>query len=314
MTWEHSQVWSGVHRWVVRALWAALPFTAGVAFSQALRPEAAALRLTLSAGAWIAWATILVATLVPHPLGLTAFRCAAPAAATASVVAAVSGRPGPVVALIGVGATGAVALVAFLPATGIWFVNGPAYPNERRFPLAAPGALLLGPVVLAWAAVVGAPIAAAVLLSTRHWIAGGVTAATAAGAVGVLGRALYGLSRRWVVFVPAGLVLHDPASLLDPVLFKRQTIAGLGPAPADSDSLDLTQRAMGLALELRLTEKVPMTRVVSGNRRGETGASARLLFTPTRPGAVLAEAAARRIVVAPPERPDATAHPASPTA
>lgn len=294
-------MWSGLHRWLIRALWAVVPFTAGVTIGQALHPEAATLRLTLSAGAWLVWAAVLVAMLVPHPIGLTAFRVVAPAAVLATVGAAATGRPGPVATLGGVAATVAVAVVAFLPATGIWFVNGPAYPNERRFPLAVPGPLLLGPLELAWAVVVGAPVGATALLATRRWVAGAILAAVGAAALWFLGRALHGLSRRWVVFVPAGLVLHDPSSLVDPVLFRRQTIAGLGPANAGSDSLDLTQRAMGLALELRLTEKVPMTRVVAGNTRGESGASARLLFTPTRAGAVLGEAAARRIRVAPPD-------------
>jgi hypothetical protein len=54
---------------------------------------------------------------------------------------------------------------------------------------------------------------------------------------------------------------------------------------------------LGLALELRLREKVPMTRITSRNRSGEEGASARLLFTPSRPGAVLAEATRRSIRV-----------------
>jgi hypothetical protein len=100
-----------------------------------------------------------------------------------------------------------------------------------------------------------------------------------------------------VVFVPAGLVLHDPLSLADPVLFQRRTIETLRAAPAGTDSLDLTQRAAGLPVELILLEKVPLVLVKPGDRFGESGSSARLLFTPTRPGAVLADAAARRLPV-----------------
>src|SRR5204862_1550127 len=106
------------------------------------------------------------------------------------------------------------------------------------------------------------------------------------GAAFVAIRALHGLSRRWGVFVPAGLVLHDPLAVADPVLFQRRLIETLRPAPADTDSLDLTQRAAGLALELVLTEKVPMGLVRPGNRAG-AGASARPLVPPTPPGAGL---------------------------
>ena len=113
----------------------------------------------------------------------------------------------------------------------------------------------------------------------------------------VLARALHGLARRWIVFVPAGLVLHDPLSVADPVLFRRQVVESVGPAPAGSDALDLTQGAPGLALELGLREKVPMVLVRPGRGGDQAGASARLLFTPTRPGRVLREAAARRLPV-----------------
>jgi hypothetical protein len=112
----------------------------------------------------------------------------------------------------------------------------------------------------------------------------------------VLARALHGLSRRWIVFVPAGMVLHDPMALTEPVLFEKRVIETIRPAPADTDSLDLTQGAPGLALELILLEKVPMT-LAKPRRRGQPGASARLLFTPTRPGLVLREAATRRVRV-----------------
>ena len=283
-----------VFPWMVRVMWLLLPFTTGAAMGSALRPEPDPLRFILAALAWAVWAAVLVATLVPHPVGLTALRCVAPGVAVTAAVCAASGRASVGVAAAGLVAAAAATLVAMLASTGVWFVNGPAYPNERRFPLAIPGALLLGPLELAWLLVVGAPVGAVVLLATGHWVAGPPAAVAAGACVWVLGRALHSLSRRWVVFVPAGLVLHDPASLLDPVLFRRQVVESLGPAPAGSDSLDLTERAMGLALELRLIEKVPMTRVTPGRRRGEPGASARLLFTPTRPGAVLKEAASRR--------------------
>ena len=71
----------------------------------------------------------------------------------------------------------------------------------------------------------------------------------------------------------------------------------LRPAPLGTDSLDLSHGAPGLALELVLREKVPMVVVHPGRRGDQAGASARLLFTPTRPGLVLGEALARRLPV-----------------
>lgn len=275
-----------------------MPFTAGPAYGAALAQHSEAVRLSATILLWAPWAVVLVGTLVPYPAGLTALRLCAPAAFVASVLAAATGRPSVLASAAAVVVTGLDLAVALAPPTGAVYVNGPAYPNERRYPLRPPGALLLGPIEAAWAVVVGAPAVGILLLAARAWVAGAVVLLLGVPAAVVLVRSLHGLSRRWLVFVPAGVVLHDPMSLLDPVLFPRKVIEALHPAPADTDSLDLTQGALGLALELVLTEKVPMTRVRPGRRGGEQGASARLLFTPTRPGQVLAEAQSRRVPVA----------------
>jgi hypothetical protein len=283
--------------WLIRAAWLALPFAAGPAFGAGLHPHSEAVRVAATVVLWAGWVVVLVGTLVPHPLGLTALRLCAPAATAAAVAAVATGRAS------GPAATGAVAtsvivvVLAFAPPTGAWYVNGPAYPNERRYPLRVPGPLLLGPLELSWAVTVGAPVVAILLLAAKAWFAGVAVLVVGLPLAVVLARSLHGLSRRWLVFVPAGVVLHDPISLLDPALFPRQMIEVLRPAPADTDSLDLTQGALGLTIELVLREKVPMTRAKPGQAGGEQGASARLLFTPTRPGQVLAEAGRRRVPV-----------------
>jgi hypothetical protein len=280
--------------WLVRACWAVLAFSEGPTLSAALVGWSRAPRTVASVGLWVVWAVVLSASLVLHPIGLTALRMASPAAVVVGVWGAVVGHH---LAGLAIGTSVAALLLAFAPETGRVFVNGPAYPNERRYPLRVPGALLLGPLYLAWAIAVGAPAAGGLLLADRHWIAGGIVLLLSLPTAIVLTRALHGLSRRWIVFVPAGIVVHDPMTLADPVLFVRQLIETFGPAAADTDSLDLTQRSPGLALELILREKVDMTLVRAGRRGGEMGASARLLVTPSRPGAVLAEARARRIRV-----------------
>src|SRR5581483_9992809 len=154
-----------IHPWLLRAVWAALPFTAGPGLASALDGWAHPARTVATVGLWAGWGVVLVATLVPLPLGLTALRVGAPAALAASAAAA-----SPVGAAWGV----LVVVVAFLPATGLWCVNGTAYPNERRFPLRAPGWLLIGPLPIAWAVAVGGPVTGALLLAEKHWVAGGV--------------------------------------------------------------------------------------------------------------------------------------------
>lgn len=277
--------------WVLRIVWATLPLTAGPDLGAALDPHSGAVRTTASLLLWAGWAAVLLGTLVPYPVGLTALRVLAPAGLAAAAWAAAEGEPLALVAMV------AACGVAFLPAAGVLYANGPAYPNERRFPLRAPGALLAGLLPLAWALCVGPVAAGALLLAAGRVALGAVVLVVGAPVAVVLARSMHTLSRRWVVFVPAGMVLHDPLALADPVLFERKAVEAVRLAPADTDSLDLTKASPGLAVELVLREKVPMTLVRPGDRVGESGASARLLFTPTRPGAVLAEAAARRLPV-----------------
>jgi hypothetical protein len=283
--------------WVLRVLWAALPLTAGPALAAGLDGRSTPVQLVAAIGLWAGWAVALVSTLVPYPIGLTALRLLAPAGVAAVAAAVIAGDPSTVSAVLGLAWTAAVTVVAFLPEVGVLFVNGPSYADERRYPLRVPAPLLFGPVELAWAVTVGGPAVGLLLLAAKAWIVGAIVLVVTGGAAVVLARSLHGLSRRWVVFVPAGLVLHDPMTLADPVLFERRVIESLHPAPAGTDSLDLTQRAAGLPLELVLLEKIPLTLVKPGDRVGESGLSARLLFAPTRPGVVLTDAGKRRIPV-----------------
>jgi hypothetical protein len=184
------------------------------------------------------------------------------------------------------------ALVAALSLAGTTadaMVDGSSYGAERRFALRVPIPLLLGPAEAAWVAVVAGAAAGPLLLAAGRLIVG--AAALAGGAVlAVIGtRSLHVLSRRWLVFVPAGVVVHDPLALADPVLFPRALVAGIGPALAAEAGrpgvIDVTGGAPGLVLEVALVRAVPI----------DDGDADRLRFSPARPGAVLSEAARRRL-------------------
>ncbi len=274
------------------ALWAALPFTAGPALAQALDGTSGPVRLVASAGLWIGWAAGMVAAALPHPVALTALRMLAPAGVAIAVAAAVGGHGSP----LAVGWTVVVLAWVLSPAVGARCVNGPAYPNERRYLLRIPGPLLFGPLQLAWAVAVAAACAGPLLLAARQWILGAVCVLVGVPVAVVLVRSIHNLSRRWAVFVPAGVVLHDPLALVDPVLFTRRTVTTLRPATI-GEGLDLTQGSPGLALELVLAEPVPLTLMKAGRRQGRSESAARVVFTPTRPGAVIEEARTRRIHV-----------------
>jgi hypothetical protein len=280
-----------VARWTLRVLWVALPFTAGPVLGDALAAASRPVQLVATVGMWTAWAVGVVATAVAMPLALTALRVLAPAVVVAAVAAALGGHASP----LAIGWAVVTCGWAYAPGIGALWVNGPAYPNERRFLLRAPGALLFGPLAVAWAAAMAGVAVGPLLLAARVWVWGAIACVAGLPLAAVLLRGMHDLSRRWLVFVPAGIVLHDPLTVVDPVLFRRQTLARLGPAPAGA--LDLTQRSPGLALEIALDEEAALALVRPGRRLGESVRAARMLVTPTRPGAVIDEARRRRLPV-----------------
>jgi len=287
--------------WMLRAAWVTLPVTVGGTFADATTDWSDPTSVVFAILAWTAWGGALVAILAPRPAGLTAVRIVAPllfvttAAAGAEVGA--GGAPAVVVA-------GATAVLALSSAFATAAANGASYGDEVRFPLRVPPALFLGPLPVAIAAV-GAGIAAGpLLLSVRQWIWG--TAAVVVGlplaAVGV--RALHGLSRRWAVLVPAGFVLADPATLDDPVLFRRERISALRPVasrpepdPPRADEIDLRLGAQRGSCVLMLGEETDALHVRRGRRRSEQVKQRAVRFAVTRRFTLLARAAARRIPV-----------------
>jgi hypothetical protein len=279
--------------WLVRLSWLAIPFTVGTAIADALADRSAPVQVTAGVLLWGGWAAVVVGLLVPRPAGLVGLRVAALMTALLTAWAADSALDWSVA-----GVHAMVMLVlALTPSTGAWLVNGTAYGYERRYLLRAPAPVLLGPIALA---AIALPIAVAtgpLLLAAHAWIAGAIAIAAGAALALVLARALHSLTMRWIVLVPAGIVVKDHLTLLDPVLFRRTDIDLLRRAPADTDALDLTGGALGLALELRLRAEQQVHRMRPVRRGAEPYDVEVLMFTPTRPTALLADAAERKIRV-----------------
>ncbi len=282
--------------WLVRAIWVILPLTVGIIGDQALRGETTLLKASILGLGMLGWGAGLLALLVPHPLGLTVLRLLAPALVVAGIAMPLSEEIAPwqkAVVLVSL----VLACLAIVSAeTATWCVDGPAYPNESRHALSVPPkyfVLMVTVCVLTTCSV----IAAIVLVASKQWIVGAVVAAVAA-ILGWLGpRSVHQLSRRFVVFVPAGFVVHDPIALLDPVLFRRSIVERIGPASMDTDSLDLTMGSVGTPLEVLLEEKVELAKLSDDRKTADVGQTARFLVSPMRPGAVLREAAARNYPV-----------------
>lgn len=279
--------------WLLRAAWLTLPLTTGALLADALDERSGPVQLVAAVLAWAVWGAVVLALLLRRPLGLTVLRTASPASFGAAVWAAADTGEGAALVLL----AGVPAIVSFLPEVGEWMVNGAAYGFERRFPLRAPGALLLGPIPLSEVLLVAGVVTGPLLLAAEQWVLGGLALVIGLPVAAICARALHALSLRWAVLVPAGLVVKDHVTMVDPVLFKRGEVEVLRPAPSDTDAVDLTARAPGLALELRLKEKADISVLEPGAREPQHGKVLRLLFTPSRPGALLADAGERRIPI-----------------
>jgi hypothetical protein len=285
--------------WPLRALWLVLPVTAGAAVADALAASAEPVRWTVAVALWALWAGTLLALLVPLPSTLTVARVVVPGAVAVTTWAVVAGDPG-AAGIIGLVLAGAATILVLLPVTGDVFVDGASYGTERRFALRAPAALWMGPVPIAWAVVVGGAAAGPLLLADERWAAGAAATAVGWPLAALALRALHGLSRRWLVFVPAGFVVHDLSTFQDPILVPGRSVRSLdlAPSPGRERGVGEPQPTFGPAVAADLA--VPLTVAIRGAAHAEVHHLDRVLVCPGRPGAVLGEAADRGLPVGSP--------------
>ena len=287
-----------MRRWLLVVAWATLPLTAGPAFAEALRHWGGAPQVVGSALCWLGWAIGLLAVVAPRPVGLTAARAVAPAAVVVAVVVAWRGD---VSALAAAGAVVATLVAAGLvadPAFAERTANAVSYGDEQRYPLRVPPGLFAGPLPFARAVAVGGLVAGPLLLA-----AGDVAWGIAALVVGLpasatAGLVLHRLSRRWLVVVPAGIVVVDPMTLADNVLFPREHILRLRALRADEppgSAVDLRLGATLGSVRLTFDEPAELTRTLHARRPAQTIKAPGLVVAVARRDAMFRNAARRRV-------------------
>ena len=281
--------------WAVRVQTLVLAPSMALAIGAATTDSADVAGIVATAAWGAAIAVLVLSLVVPSPLGLTAVRLVLPATVPAAVVAlaADAGAMG-VVAL-------AAALIASLTAvsaeTAEAFVQASAYGDEHRFPMRPPAALLV-PMVLSWLVWCAATLGAVVLLATQQWVAGAVVALVAGGLTSLLARRFHRFSRRWLVIVPAGVVIHDHVVLGETLLLQRGNIALARLAPATTEAADFTGPAAGHAVEVAVREMVlAVLAPTPADPKGKALHVQSLLVAPSRPGRALQAIAAMRVPV-----------------
>lgn len=245
--------------WLLRAVWA----------SFALAPtwtlfddRSGAVRAVLAGWGWSLWAAGAVALAVVSPWSLTTLRICSPATGAIAVASVVDGG----------GATAWAGAVAALVATWLVMttevcadmVQGAAYGDELRLPLRTP-VPHLAPAVVAWLLLVGSTVPGTLLLASRQWVAGSALTALGVLLSFTVPRRLHRLARRWLVFVPAGIVVHDHLVLAESMMVRTASIRGSRGVPAPGEEADLTGGVLGprWCLELREPEKTVLAPITA---------------------------------------------------
>ena len=278
--------------WIARIAWLAVAVAGGAAVESATDGRSEAVRWTAALGGWVLWGLVAAALVIPSVRSLTGARLLAPVSLVVVAVTGFAGATAQELILLGLPAFVACAAI-FTAEVGRSWIQSTAYGDEDRMPLRPPVAAGAA-AAASWCLWCGCLLAGPLLLAARVWIAGGLLTAAAVAGIGLLGPRWHRLTLRWLVFVPAGLVLHDPVVLADTLMLPTLRIERIQLAPAGTGAADLTGPASGYALEITTTESV--NTVFAFTPREPQGRAIHMtafLVSPSRPGEALRVAAAR---------------------
>jgi hypothetical protein len=174
-------------------------------------------------------------------------------------------------------------------------LDAASYGSELRFALKTPTVLWLGPLPLAWGCIALAAIVGPLILAAGNiaWGVGAIVVGIPLGALAI--RSVHTLSARWLVLVPAGVVVKDPMVLTDPILIPSDHIAAIERTPRDpaGHAIDLRLGAIVSSVQVRCTEPTEGMRIRKGRADTLAVDSDTFLVAPVRPIAFLAEYHAR---------------------
>ena len=282
--------------YVFRLAWIPIPLLGYGVFGSALDEKSVSLQVTVSLSLWILWSVILLISLIPSASLLTLYRVVVPISVVAAIWGCIKAEMNASSILL-LFCSAMSLSISLLPSIGFWFINGSAYGDEVRIPLRAPGPLLLGPVPLAWTVVASNLIFSVILLSSQNYVSGFIVVTIGSSLSYFSCRSLSALSQRWLVFVPAGIVLHDNMVLADPFLIRKSMIKGISPALASTTGLDLTMSSIGMSLEVELYEPAGFSLQMNPLAPPEVNEVTSFLVSPSLLSTTLEQALARNIAI-----------------
>lgn len=272
--------------WGPRVLWLAVGISGAWSIGDAVESRSAAIRTTAMVGAWLVWGVGVVALVVPSPLGLTVMRMASALAGGAAVIGWVAGAA-PIPGAVFLACASICGVLVGGADFGQQCVQASAYGDERRF-LLRPPAAFLPPMVAAGLMWTAAVLAAPLLLASGRWGIGTLVAIAAILLNVLLPPRFNALARRWLVFVPAGIVVHDRVVLGETLMVPRAEFDSVELALVGTEAADFTGPAGGHVVEVRMRSMGnALLAPTKAAPRGTALHMRSFIVAPTRPGLVL---------------------------
>ena len=264
-----------------------LPFI-GAGVGELLDDRSASVQITGTTVAWVVWGAVVLASFISHPITLTVLRIGTPVVAGFIVFVAVTqGSSGS--QIIGAAVGVAILLLSFSAEIGGIYVQASAYGDEKRFALRPP-VVLIAPVLLsvliADLSILGLPM----LVAAKNWAVAIIALIGFFISVKYLLPRIHLLSRRWLVFVPAGIVVHDEIVLSINLMIRKQDLLQMQLARDNSAAADLSALTWGVPLELSFNKPldVSLTAIGAKHLKAVSAIHAQsVLIAASRPGSVL---------------------------
>jgi hypothetical protein len=251
--------------WVALAL-----IPSGIAPTLASHGRSAQVVFTL--GAWALWGLGTLAIFWLSPYSLSALRMVAPLVAAGLVGFVFASLStfnevafGDVAwPLVGV-AVAVLALVCiFLPTFGSLHVQASAYGDEKRLLLRVPAAQV-APIVVSYVVMVAFPVATLFAVGGEVWWLAALSLVPSVFLFRVVVKSLHRFSRRWLVVVPAGVVVHDELLLAETFMVRTSSVTRVELSATSGEALNLSgdvagvRRQMMLVIQLREAEKLAVS-------------------------------------------------------
>ena len=246
--------------WAARTAWVFIALAPN-ALGASLQSHSRTTELVFTGAAWVLWSVVTGALFWLSPLSLTATRMIVPAFSVGVLATVFAdpeiGRPWP---LVGFLLVTVVNIAVFLPVFSALHVQASAYGDERRLPLRVPKSQVL-PIGLAWLLVAGS-VAGVLFAGAAHiwWLLIATLIALVAATKFVVPQ-LHRFSRRWLVVVPAGVVVHDQLLLAETFMVLTISVTNVVLSTSPKDTMNLTgfTRGNSILIYLRDTENIALS-------------------------------------------------------